>query len=172
MTSSARPWDLPHDAAVQEIAQRVVQCGRRRISGTLHRATYDKYLHPSDGSAPAPLYFAGSLSGRRYTPRGGPAGLYLSFDPLTPLAELRLVELHPDRVDVMPATQLLAVVAHLTCEFVGIKYNSVRTSLGTNMVVFRDRLVADDRLEVVDSTGRLVQRLGAAPPEVAATPVE
>jgi RES domain. len=72
----------------------------------------------------------------------------------------------------MPATQLLALVAYLTREFVGIKYNSVRTALGTNVVVFPDRLAEEDRLEVVDSTGRLVQRLGATPPTVATTPVE
>ena len=43
------------------------------------------------GATPEPLYFLGSLAGRRYTPRGGPAGLYLAFDPATPPAELRAV---------------------------------------------------------------------------------
>lgn len=52
---------------------------------------YLAHLERPGGTKPEPLYFLGSLAGRRYTPRGGPAGLYLAFDPSTPPAELRAV---------------------------------------------------------------------------------
>lgn len=44
---------------------------------------------------------------------------------------------------------------------VAVKYKSVRTDFGTNVVVFPDRLSADagDLLEVIDSQARLAQRL-------------
>lgn len=35
--------------------------------------------------------YLGSLAGARYTPRKGPAVLYLAYDPATPAAELRAV---------------------------------------------------------------------------------
>lgn len=92
---SARIWKLPHADAVVAVADRLLGVRRRRVQATLHRAVYNKYLHPlapPGGTPPAqPLYYEGSLSGRRYTPRLGPAGLYLSFDPSTPPAELRAV---------------------------------------------------------------------------------
>lgn len=176
---------------------------------------YAAYLLPPV-AAPQPLYFNGSLAGRRYTPRKGPAGLYLSFDPSTPPAELRAVvfdhglpvatreqdpivlvsvrtvvhrvldltdadtraALELTRADLradwergqdeylagrgpMPATQLLALTAHLSGLFAGIKYPSARTDFGVNLVVFPDRLDAarGDLLEVVDSASRFAQRL-------------
>jgi hypothetical protein len=63
----------------------------------------------------------------------------------------------------MPATQLLALTAHLCGLFAGIKYPSARTDFGVNLVVFPDRLDAarGDRLEVVDSASRFAQRLPA-----------
>src|SRR5687768_14795118 len=95
-STSGRIWDLPHAEAVVAVADRLLGVRRRRVQATLHRAVYNKYLHPPappGGSPPPPqpLYYNGSLSGRRYTPRLGPAGLYLSFDPSTPPAELRAV---------------------------------------------------------------------------------
>lgn len=50
---------------------------------------YDKHLNSR--TPPDPLYHAGGAGGRRYTPPGGPLGLYLSHDPATPAAELRTV---------------------------------------------------------------------------------
>lgn len=175
---------------------------------------YLRHAVVAAGSTPEPLFYNGSLKGRRYTPPGGPAGLYLSFDPSTPPAELRLVmfeagialstiEHDPiatiavrarlsrivDLTDAntcrelditepelvadweheqveyllgraaMPATQLLALAAHGTGHVAGIKYTSVRTTFGTNVVIFPDRLATGEFLEVVDSTGTLSQRL-------------
>ncbi|MCA1788653.1 MAG: RES family NAD+ phosphorylase, partial [Thioalkalivibrio sp.] len=165
---------------------------------------------------PEPLYFNGSLAGRRFTPRMGPAGLYLSFDPSTPPAELRAVVFEHgfpvstqehdlillvavramvhrvlDLTDAsilgvldltpadlksdwdaeqdaylaglgpMPATQILALTAHASELFAGIKYPSARTDFGVNLVVFPDRLekARGDYLEVVSSISGYSQRL-------------
>ncbi|CAN5150974.1 hypothetical protein BH09GEM1_BH09GEM1_22540 [soil metagenome] len=175
---------------------------------------YLRHVVATAGTVPEPLFYNGSLKGRRYTPPGGPAGLYLSLDPSTPPTELRLVvfeagipfstsehdpiatiavrarlsrivdltdadtcrkldvqqpELETDweheQVEyllgraAMPATQLLALAAHGTGHVAGIKYTSVRTTFGTNVVIFPDRLATGEFLEVVDSTGTLSQRL-------------
>lgn len=56
------------------------------MEGTLCRAVRAKHLRRTP---PEPLYYRGSESGARYTPRGGPAGLYLASDPATALAEVR-----------------------------------------------------------------------------------
>jgi hypothetical protein len=211
-----RVWDRPLDEAVPALLPRLARVARLRIEGTLHRAMYAKFLMPPFTTHPEPLYFLGSLAGRRFTPPRGPAGLYLSFDPSTPPAELRAVafehglpvstEAHDPIVTVavravvhrvldlgdgptrravglsraevradwepgqeeylagrgpMPATQLLALATHLSGLFAGIRYPSARTRFGENLVVFPDRLerARGDVLEVVDSTGQLVQRL-------------
>jgi hypothetical protein len=61
----------------------------------------------------------------------------------------------------MPATQALALTAHASGLFAGIKYPSARTDFGTNLVVFPDRLEKDrgDSLEVVTSISGFSQRL-------------
>ena len=210
-----RIWNLPLDEAISAVMDRLGRVRRRRIEGTLHRAMYEKFLASPVAVHPDPLYFAGSRAGRRFTPRMGPAGLYLSFDPSTPPAELRTVvfehgfpvstEEHDPIVTVavrtvihrvldltdastrrslgltvadlradwergqdeylagrgpMPATQLLALTAHASGLFAGIKYPSARTRFGINLVVFPDRLEkSHDYLEVIDSTKRYYQRL-------------
>ncbi|HEX6040324.1 RES family NAD+ phosphorylase [Longimicrobium sp.] len=212
---TGRIWDLPLDQAIEAVLARLAGVRRLTVQGTLYRAMYAAYLLPPV-TDPRPLFFNGSLAGRRYTPRKGPAGLYLSFDPSTPPAELRAVvfdhglpvataeqdpivlvsvrtvvhrvldltdaatraALELTRADLradwergqdaylagrgpMPATQLLALTAHLSGLFAGIKYPSARTDFGVNLVVFPDRLDADrgDHLEVVDSGARYAQHL-------------
>lgn len=211
---AGRIWDVPQDQAIEAVLARLAGVPRRTIQGTLFRAVYAAYLLPP-AAAPEPLYFNGSLAGRRFTPRKGPAGLYLSFDPSTPPAELRTVvfehgfpvatrehdpivlvsvrstvhrvldltdaptrsALDLTRADLradwereqdeylagrgpMPATQLLALTAHLSGLFAGIKYPSARTDFGVNLVVFPDRLeMGRDCLEVVDAGNRYSQRL-------------
>lgn len=212
---SARIWNLPLREAVAAVTDRLVGVPRRTIQGTLHRAVYARYLLPPV-THPEPLYFNGSLAGRRFTPRMGPAGLYLSFDPSTTPAELRAVlfehgfpvsteehdlimlvavrsvvhrvldltdaqtltalDLRPAdlRADweteqdeylagrgPMPATQILALTAHTSGLFAGIKYPSARTSFGVNLMVFPDRLEKSrgDSLEVITSLSGYAQRL-------------
>jgi len=90
--ASPRPWDLSaaeEGQAIAEIAQRLTTVRRRGIVRHLYRAVYHANLELS--TPPNPLYFAGSVAGRRYTPVGGPAGLYLSFDQATTVTELRLL---------------------------------------------------------------------------------
>jgi hypothetical protein len=214
---SPRIWDLPLPEAVTAAMDRLAGVRRRTVRGTLHRAMYAKFLLPPVRN-PEPLYFKGSLAGRRFTPRMGPAGLYLSFDPSTPPAELRAVvfehgmpvstEAHDlillvavrsvvhrvlDLTDAstlgaldltpadlradweaeqdeylagrgpMPSTQILALTAHASGLFAGIKYPSARTDFGVNLVVFPDRLekTRGDFLEVVTSLGGYSQRLPA-----------
>ena len=92
------PWKLPlaqQDAAVSAVSSLIAGAIRGTpgtlidVAGVLHRGIYDKYLRSK--TPPDALYFAGSSAGRRYTPPGGPAGFYLSYDPATPLAELKAV---------------------------------------------------------------------------------
>jgi hypothetical protein len=92
------PWKLPlaqQDDAVSAVARLIADAVRGSsdtlidVAGVLHRGIYDKHLRSK--SPPDALYFVGSAAGRRYTPPGGPAGFYLSYDPATPLAELRAV---------------------------------------------------------------------------------
>ena len=61
----------------------------------------------------------------------------------------------------MPATQVLALTAHTSGLFAGIKYPSARTDFGVNLVVFPDRLekARGDSLEVVTSIPGYGQRL-------------
>ena len=90
--ASPRPWDRPaaeEGQAIAEIAQRLTTVRRRGIARHLFRAVYHANLGLS--TPPNPLFFAGSVAGRRYTPVGGPAGLYLSFDQATTVTELRLL---------------------------------------------------------------------------------
>lgn len=214
--SGTRVWELPESEALEVITERLTRVRRRTIERVLYRAMYLRYLDGPGGAPGEPLYYRGSLAGARYTPRKGPAGLYLTFDPATPPAELRAVvfngglvvrteehdpivtvavratlhhvldltdgdtcrtlgisdlELHADWEQgqddylhdrgPMPATQLLALAAHTSGLVTAIKYKSVRTDFGTNLVVFPDRLSADagDLLDVIDSKGRLAQRL-------------
>jgi RES domain-containing protein len=57
------------------------------VDGILCRAVAERYLR---GPTPQPLYFQGSADhGGRYTPKGGPAGLYLADHPRTAFAEIR-----------------------------------------------------------------------------------
>lgn len=211
-----RLWERPLPEAVVAAGDRLVRAPRIRIAGTVHRAVYAKYLDPAVYSPPQPLYYLGSLAGGRFTPRRGPAGLYLSFDSATPMAELRTVIFHdgvpePDtshdpvlvvavkiavgrvldlteaavrtvvglrKSDLfcdwergqedylsergpMPPTQILALAAHATGEFAGIKYPSARAPFGSNLVVFPDRLdpARGDLIDVVDPRGRYNQRL-------------
>jgi hypothetical protein len=208
-----RIWDLPGDESIAAVAERLTRVRRLTVTRTLHRAMYLAHLE-QPGATPEPLFYKGSLAGRRYTPRGGPAGLYLAFDPSTPPAELRAVvfehgfpvrsEEHDPIITIavrsvvhhvldltdaatlaaldltdadleadweaqqvtylagaaaMPATQLLALVAHASGLFTAIRYPSARTGFGVNLVVFPDRLGAGDLLEAVDTTGRYAQRL-------------
>jgi RES domain-containing protein len=56
----------------------------------LCRAVRSEYLR---GPSPQPLFHEGSKQGRRYTPRGGPAGLYLASDELIAVREIRRLQL-------------------------------------------------------------------------------
>jgi len=202
--------------AVVAAGDRLLRAPRIRIEGTLHSGVYAQYLDPDVHDPLEPLYYRGSVAGRRFTPCKGPAGLYLSFDSATPMAEISTVIFHdgvpePDTshypvtvvaVDAvvtrvldltrngvrttvglkkaellgdwergqeeylagrgpMPPTQILALAAHATEEFAGIKYPLARSPFGTNLVVFPDRLdpARGDVIEVVDPRGRYSQRL-------------
>jgi hypothetical protein len=93
-SGSGRPkidWSGAEKDVILAVAAAMVGLPTINVKGTVFRAVFAKYLLPEDGSPPKPLYYEGSLSGRRYTPRNGPAGLYLGLDPSTLPAELRIV---------------------------------------------------------------------------------
>jgi RES domain len=86
-------WNGPHNATVLAVAKVAAGLPLIDISGTLFRAVWLQYIiHPPGGGKPQPLYYLGSTQGARYTPFGGPAGLYLGFDQATLPAELRVLQ--------------------------------------------------------------------------------
>ena len=76
----------PEQRAVRTLARRIARAPFAEVEGTLCRAVRAKHLRnvPSE-----PLYYRGSERGARYTPQGGPAGLYLASDPPTAFAEIQ-----------------------------------------------------------------------------------
>jgi hypothetical protein len=82
-----RVWATPEADALVELATRLTTVPRHTITGPLHRGVFLK--HVTKSTPPRPLFYEASVGGRRYTPVGGPAGVYLSFDPATPAAELQ-----------------------------------------------------------------------------------
>jgi hypothetical protein len=109
---ASRLWLAPEADALVELAQRLTTVRRRQIDQQLHRAIYTKYLLLPPG--PRPLYYNSSVAGRRYTPRGGPAGLYLSFDPATTTAELRAVVFDHDALSIAHEHDPITVISART----------------------------------------------------------
>ncbi|MFL5538673.1 MAG: RES family NAD+ phosphorylase [Longimicrobiaceae bacterium] len=73
--------------AVDDLAYAISAAPLRGIDMTLCRAVRAHHL---EKSPPEPLYFEGSARvGARFTPLGGPAGLYLAADQVTAFAEIR-----------------------------------------------------------------------------------
>lgn len=71
-----------------ELARAIAAVPLRDVKGYLCRAVRSKYL--KNRTPPEPLYFlASARTGARFTPVGGPAGLYLADDQDVALAELR-----------------------------------------------------------------------------------
>lgn len=79
--------------AVRTLAHRILRVPLKPVSGTLCRAVRAKHLRRTP---PEPLYYRGSERGARFTPHGGPAGLYLASDPATAFAEIRDLARGPD----------------------------------------------------------------------------
>ena len=98
------PWAL----------DRLTVCPLVDVSGPFYRGVADRQLQ---SAAPKPLYADGSLHGARYTPVGGPAGLYLASDPAIVSTELRLIDLRglvPTRAALKEPYVTLSVEAHVT----------------------------------------------------------
>lgn len=72
--------------AIRTLARRIARAPLAEVEGTLCRAVRAKHLRRTP---PEPLHYRGSEVGARYTPRGGPAGLYLASDQPTAFAEIR-----------------------------------------------------------------------------------
>ena len=76
----------PEQRAQRSLARRIARAPLEEIEATLCRAIREVNLRSDPRQ---PLYYYGSLEGRRYTPPAGPAGLYLATDPSTAFAEIR-----------------------------------------------------------------------------------
>jgi hypothetical protein len=102
-------WDTkPIADIIREAGTRLLRIPLRRSKRAYFRATPLLYLlKPPSGTA-EPLYYAGSADGRRWTPIGGPRGLYLSEDPATTAAELRTLVL-----DTTGSVQLVVADQHI-----------------------------------------------------------
>jgi RES domain-containing protein len=76
----------PHDR-VRELAHAIASLPLHAIDATLCRAVRTRHL---ENTPPEPLYWLASARvGARFTPLGGPAGLYLAADQTTAFAEIR-----------------------------------------------------------------------------------
>ncbi len=84
-SSAKLPLD-PAQRAIRTLARRIVRAPLAEVEGTLCRAVRAKHLRRTP---PEPLYYRASEDGARYTPSGGPAGLYLASDQATAFAEIR-----------------------------------------------------------------------------------
>lgn len=95
-STSPGPAGIAHDRAeraIETLANRISRAPLAQDAhATLCRAVEAKYLRRRP---PQPLYYLGSLEGRRYTPPAGPAGLYLATDQPTAFAEIRNLYLGP-----------------------------------------------------------------------------
>jgi len=84
----------PRSGGPAAFASAIARSPLTDVDGILCRAIAERYLR---GAAPQPLYFQGSAErGGRYTPKGGPAGLYLADHPRTAFAEIRHLQFPPD----------------------------------------------------------------------------
>lgn len=89
--ASPRPRNSPD--RVLALSRAIAAVPLARIEGTLCRAVRARHL---EREIPEPLHFAASARvGGRFTPLGGPAGLYLAADQPTALAEIRDLLLDP-----------------------------------------------------------------------------
>jgi RES domain-containing protein len=82
----------PEQREIRALARRIARAPLVDVKGTLCRAVRTTHLRRRP---PQPLYYRGSEKGARYTPPGGPAGLYLGSDQPTAFAEIRDLEQGP-----------------------------------------------------------------------------
>jgi RES domain len=74
-------------SAVAALAYAIAAVPLRGVTGTLCRAVRARHL--KEKQPPEPLYYlASARTGARFTPVGGPAGLYLATDQPTAFAEI------------------------------------------------------------------------------------
>lgn len=71
---------------IRSFARRIVRAPLTKVEGVFCRAVRSEYLRRRP---PAPLHYHASAKGARYTPRDGPAGLYLATDQPTAFAEIQ-----------------------------------------------------------------------------------
>jgi RES domain-containing protein len=85
---AAAKASAPAADRVPDLARAIAALPLREVKGWLCRAVRSKYL--KNRKPPEPLYFMGSArTGARFTPVGGPAGLYLADHQDVALAEVR-----------------------------------------------------------------------------------
>lgn len=83
----AGPWHAASQRGIRAFAGRIAPLPLHAIEGTFCRAVRSRYL---DAPRREPLYYLGSAAaGRRYTPLGGPAALYLADHHYTAFSETR-----------------------------------------------------------------------------------
>ena len=92
-----RFWDTLSPAeATREAVGRLVSIPLIASTRRYFRALRLTYLIAPPSGVAEPLYYAKSAEGRRWTPVGGPRGLYMAEDPETATAELQLIRQQPD----------------------------------------------------------------------------
>jgi RES domain-containing protein len=97
---------------VRALGYRIAALPLTRLEATLCRAVRARHL---TRVPPEPLYHLGSASfGARYTPVGGPAGLYLASDQPTAYAELRHLfrDAHGRPLPLTPQDPVVTVYVH------------------------------------------------------------
>lgn len=135
--AEARP-SPPDGDRVAALARAIAAVPLREVKGYLCRAVRSKYL--KDRRPPEPLFFlASARTGARFTPVGGPAGLYLANHQDVALAEIRDVGFDTagrrrplrrrDAVTLVTALTRVGVVLDLTdpavCQRIGVTSTEV-----------------------------------------------
>ncbi|HEX9754463.1 MAG TPA: RES domain-containing protein [Gemmatimonadales bacterium] len=115
-------------------------CPRRSYPGPWSRAVARRHLvGPPPGSAAGsgaqPLWPGGaSVSGGRFTPKGGFPCLYLAENPISALREVEVIFAGPDGtlMRVLYEPYVVFAVAGVAAEMVDLTEPGVQTDLGTN----------------------------------------
>jgi RES domain-containing protein len=136
------------------------------LHGPFSRCVAFQHLVSKPGPAspagkPKPLWGLGSAtSGARFTPRGGFESVYLAEDPITALAEVAGVFMHPQAPAVTLQTQpwVIMSVRGILLSVLDLTNVDVMTRLGSN----RQELTGAWRLAEAETGNAPTQKLGRA----------
>lgn len=137
----AGPWHEASQRGIRAFAGRIAPLPLHGVEGTFCRAVRSRYL---DARPRQPLYYLGSAAaGRRYTPLGGPAALYLADHHYTAFSETRdlLYDVSGKLLPITPRDPATLVTVEVAVRkgIMDLTDEAVRTKLG----VTEDEILAE-----------------------------